>query len=165
MSANATSSGLSRATISTDAGLGNRFRVTLGGNRTLANPTNAVDGQQMVWEIIQDATGSRTITLGTKFVLGTDITAVTLTTTEFSAALYLFKDCQNIKSTCIASSEYGSPRKVTFKVPEIRYATRAAAASIHHVEIKMMYETRGLMACDFFSAVCEVRTGCVQVFL
>ena len=69
------------ATISTDAGLGNRFRVTLGGNRTLANPTNAVDGQQMVWEIIQDATGSRTITLGTKFVLGTDITAVTLTTT------------------------------------------------------------------------------------
>jgi hypothetical protein len=69
------------ATIATDASLGNHFRVTLGGNRTLGNPTNAVDGQKIMWEIKQDGTGTRTLTLDTKFALGTDITAVTLTTT------------------------------------------------------------------------------------
>lgn len=80
------------ATIATDASLGNYFRVTLGGNRTLSNPTNMVDGQKCIWELIQDGTGSRTITLGTAFLLGTDISAVTLTTTaskrDFLGAIY-----------------------------------------------------------------------------
>jgi hypothetical protein len=79
-------------TVATDASLGNYFRVTLAGNRTLGNPTNPTDGQKAVWEIIQDATGTRTITLGTAFALGTDITAVTLTTTaskrDFLGAVY-----------------------------------------------------------------------------
>lgn len=69
------------ATIATDASLSNNFTVTLGGNRTLGNPTNAADGQVIVYQFIQDATGSRTITLDTKFAFGTDITGVTLTTT------------------------------------------------------------------------------------
>lgn len=69
------------ATIATNAALGNHFRVTLGGNRTLGNPTNSTDGQRVIWELIQDATGSRTITLDTNFALGTDISSVTLTTT------------------------------------------------------------------------------------
>ena len=80
------------ATIATDVSLGNVFRVTLGGNRTLGNPTNPTDGQKCVWEMIQDATGSRTITLGSAFALGTDISAVTLTTTaskrDFMTAVY-----------------------------------------------------------------------------
>jgi hypothetical protein len=80
------------STIATDASLGNYFRVTLAGNRTLGNPTNPIDGQKAVWELIQDATGTRTITLGTAFALGTTITAVTLTTTaskrDFMGAVY-----------------------------------------------------------------------------
>jgi hypothetical protein len=80
------------ATIATDASLGNLFRVTLAGNRTLGNPTNPTDGQKAVWELIQDATGTRTLTLGTAFALGTTITAVTLTTTaskrDFMGAVY-----------------------------------------------------------------------------
>lgn len=80
------------ATIATDASLNNSFRVTLGGNRTLGNPTNALDGQSLTWEIIQDATGSRTLALDTKFALGTDISSVTLTTTadkrDFLHAVY-----------------------------------------------------------------------------
>lgn len=79
-------------TVATNAALGNHFRVTLGGNRTLGNPTNAVDGQRILWEIIQDGTGTRTITLDTKFVLGTDLTAVTLSTAinkrDFLGAFY-----------------------------------------------------------------------------
>jgi uncharacterized protein (DUF2141 family) len=42
-------------------------RVTLGGNRTIANPTNLVDGGTYVLEIVQDATGSRTITWGANY--------------------------------------------------------------------------------------------------
>lgn len=79
-------------TIATDASLGDYFRVTLAGNRTLGNPTNPTDGQKVIWEISQDATGSRTLTLGSNFALGTSIAAVTLTTTasktDFLGAIY-----------------------------------------------------------------------------
>ncbi|HSW99666.1 MAG TPA: hypothetical protein VLH38_01375 [Patescibacteria group bacterium] len=80
------------ATIATDASLGTHFRVTLGGNRTLANPTNPSDGQKVMWEFIQDATGTRVITLGSAFAIGTDISSVTLTTIggkrDFMGAIY-----------------------------------------------------------------------------
>ena len=55
------------ATIATDASLGDSFTVTLGGNRTLGNPTNAVDGQRLFFRIRQDGTGGRTLALDTKF--------------------------------------------------------------------------------------------------
>lgn len=50
------------ATINTDASQGSIFRVTLAGNRTMAAPTNPVDGAEITYEILQDATGGRTIT-------------------------------------------------------------------------------------------------------
>lgn len=54
------------ATITPDFSLGNNFAVSpsLGGNRTLANPTNLVAGQSGVVYLPQDGTGSRTLTLG-----------------------------------------------------------------------------------------------------
>jgi hypothetical protein len=55
------------ATISVDASLGNSFRVVLGGNRALANPTNLVDGQGLLFRIKQDTTGSRTLSYGSKY--------------------------------------------------------------------------------------------------
>lgn len=80
------------ATIATDASLGNLFRVTLGGNRTLGNPTNPANGQVATWELIQDGTGSRTLALDTQFALGTTISSTTLTTTaskrDFLTAVY-----------------------------------------------------------------------------
>lgn len=80
------------ATVATDAALGNHFRVTLGGNRTLGNPTNPTDGQKVVWEIVQDGVGSRTLTLGSAFGLGTDVSSVTLSTAvgkrDFIGAVY-----------------------------------------------------------------------------
>lgn len=69
------------ATITVDAALGNFFTVTLGGNRTLGNPTNATNGQKLLFRIRQDGTGTRTLTLDTKYRLGTSITSTTLTTT------------------------------------------------------------------------------------
>lgn len=55
------------ATINTDASLSNTFLVTIGGARTLANPTNMLDGQILQWHVKQDATGSRTLSYGSKF--------------------------------------------------------------------------------------------------
>lgn len=52
------------ATITPDFGVGLNFKVTLGGNRTLANPSNAKEGQSGVIRVIQDATGSRTLAFG-----------------------------------------------------------------------------------------------------
>lgn len=68
------------ATITPDFAVANNFSVTLGGNRTLANPSNLTAGQSGSIFIVQDATGSRTLAYGTQydFIGGT---APTLTTT------------------------------------------------------------------------------------
>lgn len=67
------------ATITPDFAAGNNFSVTIGGNRTLANPSNLVAGQSGIIVITQDVTGSRTLAYGSywKFASGT---APTLTT-------------------------------------------------------------------------------------
>ena len=48
------------ATITPDFATANNFTVTLGGNRTIANPTNLTAGQSGSIFIVQDGTGSRT---------------------------------------------------------------------------------------------------------
>lgn len=55
------------ATIALDLGTGLNFGVTLAGNRTLGNPTNAKVGQTGVIRLAQDATGSRTLSYGTAY--------------------------------------------------------------------------------------------------
>ena len=49
------------ASITSNFALGNNFLVTIGGNRTLAAPSNAVAGQSGSIYIVQDGTGSRTL--------------------------------------------------------------------------------------------------------
>jgi hypothetical protein len=68
------------ANIATNLADSNNFTVTLGGNRTLDNPTNIVAGQSGSIFIVQDGTGSRTLAFGAywDFAGGT---APTLTTT------------------------------------------------------------------------------------
>jgi hypothetical protein len=63
-----------------NAALGTHFRLVATNNFLLQNPTGASDAQRMVFEIIQDATGGRTLFLGNAFRLGTDISMVNLTT-------------------------------------------------------------------------------------
>jgi hypothetical protein len=55
------------ANISVDFNVGQNFTVTLGGNRTLDNPTNCVAGQVGSIFITQDGTGSRTLAYGTSW--------------------------------------------------------------------------------------------------
>lgn len=56
-----------------DASLGNQFRVTLTASGYVLGPLSGlVDGQRIVIEIIQDATGGRTYTLDAQFLSGDD---------------------------------------------------------------------------------------------
>lgn len=68
------------ATITPDFSAGNNFSVTLGGNRTLANPTNIAAGQSGAITITQDGTGSRTLAYGSYFKFSNG-SAPVLTTT------------------------------------------------------------------------------------
>lgn len=55
------------ATITPDFDTGLNFKVTLGGNRTLANPSNTKDGQSGFIRVTQDGTGSRTFAYGSNW--------------------------------------------------------------------------------------------------
>jgi len=64
------------ATITPDFGANQNFTVTLGGNRTLANPSNVTSdkvGQVGSIFVVQDGTGSRTLSFGSNwdFINGT----------------------------------------------------------------------------------------------
>ena len=81
------------ATISWDMGSGFDFVVTLGGNRTMAAPTNTKVGQKGRLIIQQDGTGSRTMTWNSVFDFA-NATAPTLSTTA-SAKDYLYYDVRS----------------------------------------------------------------------
>lgn len=80
------------ATVTADASLGSHFRLTAAQNFTLNNPINAANSERLIFEIIQDGTGNRLITMDTKFAFGTDITGITLSTTagkrDFLTVIY-----------------------------------------------------------------------------
>ena len=67
------------ATITPDFGANQNFTVTLGGNRALANPSNMVVGQTGSIFIVQDGTGSRTLSYSSSYDFAGG-TAPTLTT-------------------------------------------------------------------------------------
>jgi hypothetical protein len=78
------------ATIDWDMATQSVAKVTLAGSRTLNAPTNGSTGQFCSLLIIQDGTGSRTLTWNAVFEFTTD-TAPTLTTTAGLADLFTFR--------------------------------------------------------------------------
>lgn len=68
------------ATITPNFAAGNNFSVTLGGNRTLANPTNQTAGQHGTIVITQDGTGSRTLAYGSNWKFPAGVAPVLTTT-------------------------------------------------------------------------------------
>ena len=79
------------ATISINASLGDVYRVTLSGNRTLANPTNLVDGQTIQVQVKQDGAGSRTLNYGTMYRFSTDLPQPTLSVLPNTTDRLLFE--------------------------------------------------------------------------
>jgi hypothetical protein len=65
-------------------------KVTLGGNRTIAAPSGGATGQFVSLLIIQDGTGSRTVTWNAVYEFASD-TAPTLTTTANKGDLFVFR--------------------------------------------------------------------------
>jgi hypothetical protein len=78
------------ATITWDVSTSPVAKVTLGGNRTISAPTNGATGQFISLAVIQDGTGSRTLTWNSVFEFTAD-TAPTLTTTASKADLFVFR--------------------------------------------------------------------------
>ena len=78
------------STISWDVSTSSVAKVTLGANRTLGAATNAQTGQFVSLLIIQDGTGSRTVTFNAAYEFKDD-TAPTLTTTAAKGDLFVFK--------------------------------------------------------------------------
>ena len=65
-------------------------KVTLGGNRTMAAPSGGVTGQFIALLVIQDGTGSRTLTWNAVYEFKDD-TAPTLTTTASKGDNFTFR--------------------------------------------------------------------------
>ena len=78
------------STISWDVSTSSVAKVTLGANRTLGAATNAQTGQFVSLLIIQDGTGSRTVTFNAAYEFKDD-TAPTLTTTASKGDLFVFR--------------------------------------------------------------------------
>tara|TARA_S200002703_G_scaffold1021_1_gene1760 strand:- start:286 stop:1194 length:909 start_codon:yes stop_codon:yes gene_type:complete len=78
------------ATISWDASTDPVAKVTLGGNRTLSAASNGQAGQFVSLLVIQDGTGSRTLTWNAAYEFASD-TAPTLTTTASQGDLFVFR--------------------------------------------------------------------------
>jgi|TARA_Y100000385_G_C12836265_1_gene526795 hypothetical protein len=79
-----------QATVTWDASTQDVCKVTLAGNRTLAAPTNGTTGQFISILVIQDGTGSRTITWNAVYEFASD-TAPTLTTTANLGDVFVFR--------------------------------------------------------------------------
>ena len=79
-----------QATVTWDASTQDVCHLTLGGNRTMAAPTNNTTGQFISILVIQDGTGSRTLTWNAVFEFASD-TAPTLTTTASLGDVFVFR--------------------------------------------------------------------------
>ena len=79
-----------QATVSWDSSTQHVCKLTFGGNRTLAAPTNSTTGQFISILVIQDGTGSRTLTWNAVFEFKDD-TAPTLTTTASKGDVFVFR--------------------------------------------------------------------------
>ena len=95
------------ATVNIDASLGNTFTLLAAGDRTIAAPSNPVDGQKIV--IRHKASGAnRTLTLTTGangFRFGTDITALTATTSGLTDYIGCIRNATDSRWDVVAYSK------------------------------------------------------------
>lgn len=77
-----------QATITWDVDSGDCAAVTLAGNRTLALPTNAKAGDLLILKVIQDSTGSRTLTFHASYLTPWNGVAPVLSTAASAIDLF-----------------------------------------------------------------------------
>jgi hypothetical protein len=92
-------------TITPDFSDSNNFTLTLGGNRTLANPTNLVAGQSGSIFVVQDGTGGRTLAYGTSWdFVGGIVPTLTTTANAVDRIDYIVRSGSSIHA--VASFNY-----------------------------------------------------------
>jgi hypothetical protein len=80
------------ASIAVNADLGPHYMVTLGGNRTLANPTNAAVGKVLEIAVAQDGTGGRTLAFDTDFIAADSTVTINPTASAISLIRAIARD-------------------------------------------------------------------------
>ena len=88
------------ASVALDLSTGNNFLVQLGGNRTLQNPTNVKVGQVGQVYLVQDGTGSRTLSYGSQYNFQSG-TAPTLSTSVNSVDMLVFSARTTTALDCV----------------------------------------------------------------
>ncbi len=90
------------ATITADFAVANNFSLTIGGARTLANPSNQTAGQSGAIVITQDGTGGRTLAYGTnwKFAGGT-VPVLTATASAVDVLVYYVESASRITAAML----------------------------------------------------------------
>ncbi|PZR35780.1 hypothetical protein [Caulobacter segnis] len=91
------------ATIAVDMSNFLNAKVTLGGNRTLANPTNVKEGQSGLIRITQDATGSRTLAFGSAWKFSGGAPSLTTTAGAVDLIAYVVVDAATPVINCTIS--------------------------------------------------------------
>ena len=73
-----------------DASLSSLFTLTLTGNTTLATPINGFSGQRILYQLKQDGTGSKLLTLSSGFRSGpiTVTLSTAANTTDYLGVIY-----------------------------------------------------------------------------
>ena len=81
---------------------GNNFLVTLGGNRTLAAPSNATTGQTGSIYVVQDGTGNRTLSYNTVWKFpGGSVPAATSTSGAVDMLVYNVRSAATIDTVML----------------------------------------------------------------
>ena len=90
------------ASVAVSMNTGNNFLVTLGGNRTLAAPSNATTGQTGSIYVVQDGTGSRTLSYNAvwKFPSGS-VPAATTTASAVDMLVYNVRSASTIDTVML----------------------------------------------------------------
>ena len=160
------------SSIATDASLSNVFTVTLGGNRTLANPTNLVSGFTYIWIITQDGTGSRTLAYGTTFawpnssapILQTGVNAVDIISAVYDGthlqAAYLgtpvnphsTEQTVTAAATITLTASSGETIRIPLSATAITTINGAAGATGQTMRVEMIQDGTGNRAISGWSS-------------
>lgn len=77
-------------TIAVDASLGNDFRVTIAANRTMGDPANPSDGQEIIFQVTQGSGGSFTLNWASSYEFSSGLPQPTLSTSAGQTDLLSF---------------------------------------------------------------------------
>ena len=95
------------ASIALDLSKGNSYSVTLGGSRTLANPTNATAGTAFRISFKQDGTGGRTMSFGANYDT-TGFTQLTGTANKIQEVYFFVVSSSVIRVLATNSAEFAN---------------------------------------------------------